>query len=312
LQTGQPIRRLDGLEDAVTFAGFSPDGKQALIGSADAWRGTPTSRLVLWDVATGQIIHELKGFEFYPRSYAFSPDGHIALVGTLQWGSAWKDQLDGELILYDLETGVDIRHYEPIEAVMGIAFSRDGRFALTGNDLNGITYWDVETGQLVRSFDYTGYGIIRIPGGDSFLAGSIDSSIMLDPQTGEILRRFVGPEAISFTFDFGPDGSTFLSGSGGGTGTFALWNLHTGAKLRLFTAYPSGAGLWNLVYSPDGQTVFSSAGGPGEAVIEWQIADWPLDKLLTWVHENRYVRDFTCEERAQYHVEPLCKGGEPQ
>jgi WD40 repeat protein len=95
--------------------------------------------------------------------------------------------------------------------------------------------------------------------------------------------------------------------SGSFSGTFSLWNVHTGAKLGRFTGYPSGAGLWNLVFSPDGQTAFSSAGGPDEAVIEWQIADWPLDKVLIWVRENRYVRDFTCEERAQYRVEPLCK-----
>jgi len=29
--------------------------------------------------------------------------------------------------------------------------------------------------------------------------------------------------------------------------------------------------------------------------------------LLAWVHDNRYIRDFTCAERAQYQIEPLCK-----
>ncbi len=118
----------------------------------------------------------------------------------------------------------------------------------------------------------------------------------------------MAPEALSFTFALSPDGNTFLSGCVSGAGTIALRDLRTGAMLRRFTAYPSGAALWNLVYSPDGQTAFSGAVAPGEAVIEWRIAEWPLDKLLAWVRANRYTRDFTCEERLQYRIEPLCEG----
>jgi serine/threonine protein kinase len=33
--------------------------------------------------------------------------------------------------------------------------------------------------------------------------------------------------------------------------------------------------------------------------------------LRDWVHENRYIREFTCKERDQYRIEPLCKAGEP-
>jgi hypothetical protein len=47
--------------------------------------------------------------------------------------------------------------------------------------------------------------------------------------------------------------------------------------------------------------------GPDEAVIQWRIVDIPLDELLAWVRANRYVRDFTCEERAQYDITPLCE-----
>ena len=60
-----------------------------------------------------------------------------------------------------------------------------------------------------------------------------------------------------------------------------------------------------LVFSPDGQTAFSvSLDG---ALIEWQIADLPLDELLAWTHANRHLRDLTCEERVEYRVEPYCE-----
>jgi hypothetical protein len=60
-----------------------------------------------------------------------------------------------------------------------------------------------------------------------------------------------------------------------------------------------------VVFSPNGQSAFSvSLDG---ALIEWQVADLPLDQLLDWIDANRYVRDLTCEERAQYRVEPYCR-----
>jgi hypothetical protein len=42
-------------------------------------------------------------------------------------------------------------------------------------------------------------------------------------------------------------------------------------------------------------------------VREWRVSGWELDDLLAWAHENRYVRDFTCEERTTYRVEPMCE-----
>src|SRR5207253_759312 len=37
----------------------------------------------------------------------------------------------------------------------------------------------------------------------------------------------------------------------------------------------------------------------------WRISR-TLGDLVQWIHDNRYVRDLTCDERAQYRVEPLC------
>lgn len=37
----------------------------------------------------------------------------------------------------------------------------------------------------------------------------------------------------------------------------------------------------------------------------WRI-DATLDDLLTWIRNNRYVPELTCEQRELYRVEPLC------
>ena len=62
--------------------------------------------------------------------------------------------------------------------------------------------------------------------------------------------------------------------------------------------------MWEAAFSPDGQTAFSA--GMEGSIIEWQIADQPLNELIAWALANRYLPDFTCEQRAQYRIEPLC------
>jgi WD40 repeat protein len=90
--------------------------------------------------------------------------------------------------------------------------------------------------------------------------------------------------------------------SGGDDTTVILWDFETGEELRRF--YEHTGAVYDVGFGPDSQTAYSvSFDG---ALIEWQIADLPLDELVEWTHANRYVRDLTCDEREQYRVEPLC------
>jgi hypothetical protein len=59
------------------------------------------------------------------------------------------------------------------------------------------------------------------------------------------------------------------------------------------------------MFSPEGLTAYSASFDG--SIRQWQIADWPLNELLAWVHANRYIRDFTCEERVLYRIEPFCR-----
>jgi len=75
--------------------------------------------------------------------------------------------------------------------------------------------------------------------------------------------------------------------------------------LRRFSGHTAGAAG---VFSPDGHTAFSAS--LDGTLIEWQVADLSLDELIDWTHANRYVRDLTCDERAESRVEPLCSAEE--
>jgi len=85
-------------------------------------------------------------------------------------------------------------------------------------------------------------------------------------------------------------------------GAVILWNFETGEELRRFGGHAAWA--TDVVFSPDGQIAFSAS--LDGTLIQWQIADQPLDELIEWVYANRYIRDLTCDERGQYRVEPPC------
>ena len=82
-----------------------------------------------------------------------------------------------------------------------------------------------------------------------------------------------------------------------------LWNTATGEALRRFEGHTGW--IFDVEFSAEGEHLYSaSADG---TVREWQVSDWELGDLIDWVRENRYVRELTCAERAQYRVEPQCE-----
>jgi WD40 repeat protein len=112
------------------------------------------------------------------RSVALTPDG----------GRVLSASADSTLILWDIESGRQLRQYEGHDTqVQGVAISPDGRLAISGSNDTTLILWDLET--------------------------------------GEILQRLSGHDDIIRNVDFGPDGQTVLSGSG--DTTVRLWRILT-------------------------------------------------------------------------------------
>ena len=126
-----------------------------------------------------------------------------------------------------------------------------------------------------------------------------------DAETGATIWSLSAPTDVIWSLDLSQDQKYVLVG--GEDGLISLWNFETGEQIQQFQGYSAGAPAWNVVFNPDGRTFFSSSINLQADVIEWRIAEWPLNDLLSWVQNNRYIREFTCEERAQYRIEPLCK-----
>lgn len=309
LQTGREIRRFEG-QTGLNVAAMDINGDGlALLGSGNYYGETTDRKLVLVDLETGEEIREFQGFQYFPRSVAFSPDGKQAVCGFLQWGGGWAEINGGELIVYEVESG-DIVHQFSVEGwITAVDFSPSGKYIIgTGHSKNYIVIWDIETGKLFRRIDFdpaTGqspFQAIWGPDDTSFLVSfSNGMTGLYDTQTGKPIRYFWSD--IIWGLALSPDNRYLVAGDAGGTIT--IWDFATGEEIRHFIGEGVTTAAYNVMFAPDGQTVFSAhINGP---VIQWQIADWPIDELLTWVHENRYIREFTCEERVRYRIEPLCE-----
>jgi WD40 repeat protein len=175
VESGQLVRTIDELDKPVEVLGFSADGTRVFVGSShwafysfDVATGelvrmfeldgrlgsaalSPNGRrgllaalsVQLWDLQTGKVLGTLPP-ESQGARLAISRDGKWGLTGGIWDGSIW---------LCHLDTGQRVRRFagkgapEPIRC---LAFSPDGRLALSGGAEGRLKLWDIATGKQVR------------------------------------------------------------------------------------------------------------------------------------------------------------------
>jgi hypothetical protein len=82
-------------------------------------------------------------------------------------------------------------------------------------------------------------------------------------------------------------------------GSVRQWDFQTGDFVWEYPIVSQG-----LIPSPDGTRIFTSS----DALISWRI-DTPA-QLIAWACSNRYVAEFTPEQRKRYRIETtesVCK-----
>ena len=154
--------------------------------------------------------------------------------------------------------------------VNSVAFSPDGRFALSGSRDDTLRLWDVKTGHELRSFKgHSRYvnSVAFSPDGRFALSGSDDHTLRLwDVKTGHELRSFKGHSNYVKSVAFSPDGRFALSG--GSHFTLKLWDVKTGRELLTFKGH-SGS-VYTVVFSPDGR--FALSGSWDNTLKLWDIS----------------------------------------
>lgn len=307
VETGQEIGKFVD-DQPVTAVTFSPDGRKVLIGEGyPNAEKVESGHVVLWGVETGEEIRRFEGQPYAVEAVAFSPDGRLA-------ASAGEGAM---MILWDVETGGEIQRFEEywvdspwgIETYWDVEFSPDGKriFAshtsqeFDSHSDGAIIGWDVNTGEQIQQL--IGHSELALSlrfsnNGQQLVSGGLDSQIILwDVDTGNIIRRLSTNTGGISRLEFSPD-ETFLMSSGY-NGTTSLWRLASSEEIRRF-----GGGLVSsLQFTPDGR---HAVVGYQDGGIELWRLDSTLEELISWVRNERYIPDLTCEQREFYRIKPLC------
>ncbi|MDX1379411.1 MAG: hypothetical protein R3307_11215, partial [Anaerolineales bacterium] len=261
-----------------------------------------TIQLIHWDVESGAVIsslnYELSERINSPSDIGISPDGNI-LVVTAGWRSYSFD-------IHPLSFKKYFWHN--FGAMTSLALHPDGENAITSNGAGAMIMWSYhsrneEIPGVVRR--YTHGNIVPALAfnndGTRFLSASTDQTIVLwDTKREEQIRTFNGHTDAVNSVAFTPDESRIISASA--DGTLILWDVATGEALRTFSEH--SAGVWKVVLSPDGKLAYSA--GQDGLVIVRPIEELNVEEILAFIEENRVLREFTCEEREQYRILPLC------
>ncbi len=208
--------KLKGHGDAVTALAFSPDGKSLASGSRD-------KSIRLWNMAAASELRKLQGHEEWIGCVSFSPNGQT--LASCAWESVVR--------LWDVASGKEIHKLQGDSGkVYGVCFSPDGRVLVSGGD-DGFVFWDVATGQRIRSLPVQ------------------------------------GPEAWVRSLALSPDGKTLAAGLH--SGRAVIWDAEEGKELhRLWKHAESVPNL--VAFSPDGKRLLSADTTSGLGLCTWEVA----------------------------------------
>ena len=286
VETGQRLRTLTSPDLEATYVAFSPDGKTL----ASNGRG-----IHLWDVDTGNLLHTLLRKRLrvtqvirFANSYqvVFSPDGKTLASTTIY-------PYDPDLLqLWDVETGELLHTLEHENFFTDVAFSPDGKMIASASGEGTLRFWNVETGQRLRTFTEHGYDIKSIafsPDGQTLAIGSNYTMqgddggdlTLWDLDTGTLLHTLVGHSYYIIDVAFSPDGKTLTSA--GGEGTLRFWNVETGQLLHTVNDYTTA--LTDIAFSPDGRILATVSGdnhvGTAPTIRLWDIGTRSLLYTIT-------------------------------
>ncbi|QDV35742.1 WD40 repeat domain-containing serine/threonine protein kinase [Tautonia plasticadhaerens] len=255
-EVGPPGERhaFEGHRGDLRALAVSPDGTMALTGASDG-----TARL--WDLSAGSMT---LGFQVGPivDAVAISPDGRLAMVGT-STGQAYLVDLE-RLRSLPPSAGASTAMEDLIAlpghqgAVNGLAFSPDGKSAITCGADGTVRLWDPGTGTPIDRLEGLGdagvWCALPSPEGRWLLTLGGDGRARLREQSsGSIAAGPLWSPEGARAAAFGPDGTSAIVG--GIDGKLRLWDLRTD---RLRWRVDSGQGrVLGVAYSGDGRSVSS-------------------------------------------------------
>jgi len=338
--------------DILNAIAISSDGKKLLVNDA---LSNNYQQPALWDIQPRRVVRTFRYIFYQSVNYtdvAISPDNRF--VASAGWLVDRNDPsvITSLVLIWNVgllkEGDLHCRFDEFKAPGRAVAFSPNSLFLLAGsqdpdNKIGELYLWDVQTCQLVRTFEtnedvtsiaFSTDGTRAITG-----TGFFGRAILWDVATGKEIRRFeYADHGPVMSVAFGPGDATVLAS---GPADLYLWDVETGSFIRRYSGLSTFP--YSMAISSDGKYVLSGtmngevilwdfstgeelhrlethqevysvlfnpdgriayATSPDGKLIEWHIAEKSLLELREWINANRYVRPLTDEEMQLYHVNP--------
>jgi WD40 repeat protein len=254
--TGEFVRIFRGLNGGAVSVSFSPDGSKVIAGSMRA-------SVMIWDAATGAVLQRFRGDAESGNMYpVFLPGGEEIVTWHFANVKLWK-VATGKAF-----NAVKVSSPERPKSASGpIAVSADGARLVAEAYGGTVGLWDIETGELIRSFTgHTSFGVSHVaisPDRRRVLSGGYDSkAILWDAESGDVLFGFqLGTDFVS-SVAFSPDGRSVMASVGN---MIEIRDGTTGSLIRSLEGYAGPVAAAS--FSPDGSRVV--AGGESGFMI-WE------------------------------------------
>lgn len=255
-------------DDTLLYTWTHSDGETDIIAvdiSADGSRAITATdtEVALWNTTTGENLGFYKLHESDLRDVKISNGGRF-LVMALG---------DGRVIHLSLNTGRRLEFEMHTEAVNSVDISPNGRYVLSGaNDFQAI-FWDAQTGQPIDQWQHDSRVVLvslSPDGGYAFTAGNKANANIWSLADGNMVSSLTLKERqyVLSTARFSPDNQYLLTGAP--SRELVLWDIQSGQSLQTIRVSsrtrnkPTGAIVYAVGFSPDGNLLSESSAGWGE------------------------------------------------
>src|SRR5579885_2698954 len=144
------------------------------------------------------------------------------------------------------------------KAVVGIAWSPDGKEMVSGSDDYTVQAWSTQTGKQVWSYNTGSYvfAVAWSPDGKEIAAGGGDGSVtLLNAATGKLIANYTGQTGFIQGLAWSPDSKRIASGSE--DGTVLVRDAASGRVMVNYTGHSSA--VQRIAWSPNGTDIASAS-----------------------------------------------------